>query len=146
MDELWRLLHLLAAGTWLGGLVLLAVVAVVARRRLDEADFRRLMAGAGRGFAITSAVAWTVIAVSGAGMAWPRLHGQLANLGATAWGNLLEAKTGLAALAVALTVAHSYAGARTGSRPWVLASRVLSPVILLLTIAIFWLAVRMTEG
>ena len=139
-------MHLLAAGVWVGGLVLLAVVAVVARRRLDAAGFRQLMSGAGRAFAWTSVAAWTLIAASGAAMAWPRLHGRLGNLAATGWGNLLEAKTGLAALLVALTVAHGYAGSRTESRRWIAASRVLSPVLLLLTVAIFWLAIRMTEG
>lgn len=144
MTEAWLFIHLVAAAYWLGGLVLLAVVAIVARRHLDAAAFRNVMAGAGRAFLAGSVIAWLAIAVSGVAMAASHLH-SLGELRTTSWGNTLETKTSLALLAVALTAAHSVAGARTRSRAWVRASRVLSPMILLVTLAIFYLAVRLSE-
>lgn len=144
MGEVWLFIHLVAAAYWLGGLILLAVVAVVARRHLDAAAFRNLMAGAGRAFLAGSVVAWLAIAVSGAAMATSHLHG-LGELRTTSWGNTLETKTSLALLAVALTAAHSVAGGRNRSPAWVTASRFLSPMILIVTLAIFYLAVRLSE-
>ena len=104
------------------------------------------MARAGRSFAVASGIAWLLIAVSGAAMAWPRLDYSLAALPRTGFGRLLEAKTGLALAAVALTAAHTVAGRRTGSRAAIVASRAISPLLLLVTFGIFWFAVRMTEG
>jgi putative copper export protein len=146
VDEVLRLVHLVAAGVWLGGMTMLAVVAVVAARTLDREAFRLLMGRAGRAFAALSVVAWLALAVSGAAMAWPRLHHSLAELTSTAFGTTLALKTGLAVGVVLLTVAHSLAGRRPGSRASIVASRALSPLILLGTVAIFWLAVRLTEG
>jgi putative copper export protein len=145
VDEAWRLLHLLAAAYWLGGLIMLALLAAVAHRRLDEAAFRAQMSTAGRVFLAGSVVAWALIAVSGVGLATGRLHG-LGQLQSTGWGRTLELKTSLALLAVLLTAGHSIAGSRTSSPSWIAASRVLSPLILLTTVAIFYLAVRLTEG
>jgi len=64
----------------------------------------------------------------------------------TGFGRLLEAKTGLAVAVVALAVAHTVAGRRTGSRVSMLVSRAISPLLFLVTLGIFWFAVRMTEG
>jgi putative copper export protein len=86
-----------------------------------------------------------LIAVSGVGLAAIRLQ-CLGQLQSTGWGRALELKTGLALLAVLLAGVHSAAGSRTSSRRWVAPSRVLSPLILLITVAIFYLAVRLTEG
>jgi len=141
-----RLVHLVAAGVWLGGMTILAVIAVVAARTLDKDAFRLLMSRAGRAFAALSVAAWVALAVSGAAMAWPRLHHSLAELTSTAFGNTLTLKTSLAAGVVLLTVAHSLAGRRAGSRASIVASRLLSPLILLGTLAIFWLAVRLSDG
>ncbi len=135
---------MLAAAYWLGGLVMLAMLAMVAHRVLDLPTFRVLMVSAGRAFLVGSIVAWAVIAVSGVGLAASRLQG-LAQL-QSGWGRTLELKTGLALLAVLLTAVHSVAGSRTSSARWVAASRVLSPLILLITIGIFYLAVRLIEG
>lgn len=146
MDETWRLIHLVAAAYWLGGLLLLAVVAVIALRTLDQPTFRMFMSRAGQAFAISSIIAWLLIAVSGAAMAWPRLGYTLSALPRSTFGRLLEAKTSLALVAVILTGVHSVAGRRTGSRAAVVASRVISPLLFLTTLGIFWLAVRMTEG
>jgi putative copper export protein len=35
LDETWRLIHLVAAAFWLGGMIVLAVVAVIAARSAD---------------------------------------------------------------------------------------------------------------
>ncbi len=146
MDETWRLIHLVAAAFWLGGMIVLAVVAVIAARTLDKPTFGRFMARAGQAFAAGAAVAGVVIAVSGAAMAWPRLGYTLTNLPSTVFGRLLEAKTSLAVLAVTLAVVHALTGRRTDSRMAIVASRTTSLLLFLVTLAIFWLAVRMTEG
>lgn len=144
MDSLWRLAHLVAAAYWLGGLITLALVAVGAGRTLDRANFQAVMARVGRWFAGGALIAGAVLAVTGVAMAGSRLHGW-ADLTATAWGRALLVKTILAVVLVALAVVHSIAGARSAARRWLFASRVLSPVILLVTLAIFYLAVRLTE-
>ncbi len=145
MDAVWRLVHLVAAAYWLGGLVMLGVVAVVARRNLDTASFRRLMAQAGRTFMAGSLLAGAAIAISGVAMAAGRLHG-LGDLTSTAWGRTLLAKTGLVAIVVVLAAAHSRAGSRPENPRWLVASRALTPAILVVTLAVFYLAVRLTES
>jgi putative copper export protein len=146
MDEAWRLIHLVAAAFWLGGMIVLAIVAVIAARTLDRPTFRGLMSRTGRAFAVASVAAWTLIAISGAAMAWPRLGFTLGGLASTSFGRLLEAKTGLAALAVIFTAMHTIAGRHSSSRGALIASRVISPLLFAVTLGIFWLAVRMTEG
>ena len=145
MGEAWRLIHLVAAAYWLGGLIVLALVAVVARRNLEPESFRKVMAGSGRTFLAGSVIAWLAIAVSGVAMASSHLH-NLGELRTTSWGNTLEAKTGLAMVAVSLAAVHSVAGGRHRSAGWVRASRFLSPIILIVTVGIFYLALRLTES
>lgn len=146
MDEAWRLIHLVAAAFWLGGMIFLAVIAVIAARTLDRPAFRRLMSLTGRAFAVGSVVAWTLIGISGVAMAWPRLGFTMSELASTSFGHLLEAKTTLAALLVILTAVHTFTGRRPDSRVAIFASRVISPLLFVVTLGIFWLAVRMTEG
>ena len=143
MDAVWRLIHLVAAAYWLGGLIMLAVFAVIARRSLDDSAFRPLLARAGRAFLVGSLLAGAAIAVSGVALASAHLHG-LGDLRSTDWGRTLETKTSLAILLVILAGLHSFAGSRA-SRTWVVASRVLSPLILVVTLAVFYLAVRLAE-
>jgi putative copper export protein len=69
MDNWFLLLHLVAASFWLGGLILLGIIAVVAARTLDRDDFRLLMSRSGRAFAVGSVIAWSAIAISGAALA-----------------------------------------------------------------------------
>jgi hypothetical protein len=64
----------------------------------------------------------------------------------TDFGRLLETKTSLAVLVVALTGVHSMVGSRTHSRRAIAVSRMVSTLLFLVTLGIFWLAVRMTEG
>lgn len=146
LDETWRLIHLVAAAFWLGGMISLAVIAVIARRTLDRPTFRRLMSQAGRAFLLGSVIAWALIAVSGAAMAWPRLGYSLSALPRTDFGRLLETKTSLALFAVVLTAVHTMTGRRTHSRRAIAVSRVVSLLLFVVTLGIFWLAVRMTEG
>ncbi len=143
MGAVWRLIHLVAAAYWLGGLIMLAVIAVVARGSLEDAAFRSLMARAGRAFLVGSLLAGAAIALSGVAMAATHLH-SLGELRTTDWGRTLETKTSLAILLVVLAGLHSFAGSRA-SRTWVVASRVLSPLILVATLAVFYLAVRLAE-
>jgi putative copper export protein len=140
-EATWRFLHLVAAAYWLGGLLLLAVVAVVAVRSLDQPAYRRLMARVGRSYLAGSLVAWLTLAVTGWIMARERVASAAA-LGSTAWGRTLELKTGLAVAAVILTLAHSWAGSRVSDLA-IRASRILSPLILALTLGIFYLAARL---
>ena len=146
MDEAWRLIHLVAAAFWLGGLIFLAFVAVIAARTLDRPAFRRLMSRTGRAFAVGSVVAWTLIATSGAAMAWPRLGYSLNQLESTSFGHLLEEKTRLMVLLLILTGVHTVASRRTDSKAAIVASRILAPLLFVVTLGIFWFAVRMTEG
>lgn len=145
MDETWRLIHLVAAAFWLGGMIVLAVVAVIAARSLDQLSFRRLMSRTGQAFAIGSAIAWAVIGISGAAMAWPRLGFNLTNLAVTSFGQLLRVKTGLAGLVIVLTAVHALMGRSTRSKAAIIASRLITLLLFILTLGIFWLAVRMTE-
>ena len=142
METLWRVIHLVAAAYWLGGLLTLAIVAVAARRRLEAGAFAAVMASAGRTFMWGALVAGLLLAVSGVAMASAHL-GSAADLTSSAWGRTLLEKTGLVAIAVALTATHSVAGARATSRSWRIASRVLSPAILAVTLGIFYMAARL---
>jgi hypothetical protein len=58
VDEAWRLQHLLTAAYWLGGPIVLAMLALVAHRILDEQALRTLMVSAGHAFSAGSVIAW----------------------------------------------------------------------------------------
>lgn len=140
-----RWVHIVAASFWLGGLITLAVVAITARRTLDHDQFSRFMARAGRAFLTGSVVAWLALGLTGFVMAHAQLHGW-GELQTTPWGRILGAKTALAIGVIVLAGVHSYAGGRTSSPAWIRTSRVLSPLIAALTLVIYYLAVRLTEG
>jgi copper transport protein len=144
MAVLWRWVHLIAAGFWLGGLIMLAIVSLSALRSVDRQTFRLLIRRIGRAFLLGSVIAWALLAVSGLAMADARLS-SIGALAATAYGRTLTAKSVLFVLAIVATVAHTVAGGRSSAMA-VRLSRVLSPVILVLTLAIFYLAVRLTIG
>jgi putative copper export protein len=144
MQDLWRVLHLLAAAYWLGGLIVLALVAVTAARTVEVQTFRVLMAKAGRAFAAGAVLAGVVIAVSGVAMAGNHLN-SLSDLPGTPWGRTLETKTALAFVVVIAAAGHSSAGRRTSSPSALLVARILSLLILALTLGIFYLAVRLTS-
>lgn len=144
METLWRWLHLVAAAFWLGGLVMLAIVTMSAVRSMDRPTFRALLRRVGRAFFAGSVIAWAVLTLSGVAMASSHLR-SLGDLAATGYGRTLALKSFLFALVIIGTIAHTIAGASTSPRA-VRLSRVLSPLILLLTLAIFFLAVRLTVG
>jgi putative copper export protein len=141
MDVFWRWLHLVAASFWLGGLIMLAIVTMSARSLLDRPTFRTLIGRLGRAFLAGSVIAWALLGLSGLGLAASRLH-SVRDLPSTGFGRTLTAKTALFLLAIAATVAHSIAGGRT-SAVAVRLSRGLTPLILLVTLAIFYLAARL---
>ena len=144
MSTFWLWLHLLAAAFWLGGLVMLAIVTMSALRVVDRGTFRQLIRRVGRAFLVGSVIAWAVLAISGISMAVARVH-SVNDLTGTSFGRTLSIKTGLFLLAILATIAHTWSGGRDSAGA-IRLSRVLSPVILLLTLAIFYLAVRLAEG
>jgi copper transport protein len=143
MDATWRFGHLVAAAYWLGGLIALAIVALVARRTLPPDRFGFLMRRAGRTFAVGAVVAGLVLAASGIALARGRLPSWEA-LTTTPWGRTLALKTILAVVVTLLALVHSWMGSRT-ERFAVLVSRALSPAILLVTLAVFYLAARLAR-
>lgn len=124
-------LHLLGAALWLGGLVTLAVVVLVALRTLPRDQFRALIRRAGWAFAILSAVAWVLIGASGLALAF--------QLG---WPDVVRAKTVLAAAVLVATALHVALGRMTASRAAVSTSRALALLVFVGTLAIFWLGVQ----
>lgn len=144
MGIFWRWLHLVAAGFWLGGLIMLAIVTMSALAIVDRPTFRELIRRVGRAFLLGSLIAWVLLALSGIAMATTRLRSTGALLD-TAYGRTLSLKSVLFVLVILATVAHTVAGGRS-SPAAVRTSRVLSPVILLLTLAIFYLAARLPSG
>jgi putative copper export protein len=144
MDTIWPWLHLIAAAYWLGGLIMLAIVTMSAIRTLERTAFRALIRRVGRAFFAGSLIAWAVLAVSGVAMATARLH-SIGDLTASAYGRTLALKSSLFVLVIIATIAHTVAGGRASPGTLRL-SRVLSPLILLFTLAIFFLAVRLASG
>ena len=144
MEIVWRWLHLVAAGFWLGGLIMLAIVTMSAIRVVDRPTFRVLIRRVGRAFLLGSLIAWAVLALSGFAMATTRLRSIGASLDTT-YGRTLSLKSILFIVVIVATIAHTVAGGRSTAAA-IRASRILSPVILLLTLAIFYLAVRLPSG
>jgi uncharacterized protein len=142
-DVALRFVHLVAAAYWLGGLIVLTIVAVAAARSLDRPAFRRLMSRVGRAYLVGSLGAWLLLAITGVAMASERVP-TIGALGSTPWGRTLALKSGFAVAAVILTLVHSWAGRRSSARP-IVASRFLSPIILVFTLAIFYLASRLAD-
>ena len=134
-------LHLVAAAFWLGGLILLAVVVVVGLRTLDREAFRRLIRGTGRAFAVGSAFAWALLALTGFLLARQHLD-SVAQLTTTSFGRRLTVKIGLAGIALVAAAAHTITG-RSRSRPVLVASRVLALVTFLATVAVYYQATQL---
>lgn len=132
MSDLLVFLHLVGAAFWLGGLVTLAAVIVVAHRTLEREEFRLLVRRAGWTFAGISAVAWLLLAVSGVTRAFQR-----------GWPSMAVTKAILGAIVLAAAVAHVLSGRRRDSRALLVVSRSLSLLIFGATLALFWLGVRL---
>ena len=106
MDLAIRSLHLIAAAIWAGGLVMLAIVAGVARAKLGEAERIELFRALGKRFLVVSLAAAAVLALTGAQMAADRLP-SWGSLTDTEWGRLILAKTILFAVALTLALVHA---------------------------------------
>ncbi len=89
--------------------MVLAVVATTAARTLPADSFRLLMARVGRAYPAGALAGWLVIGVSGPMLARARAD-SIAALSQSAWGRMLELKTGLAVAAVLVTLGHGWAG------------------------------------
>lgn len=104
-----RWLHLLAAITWIGGMLFIALVLVPVTRRLDDAALRtRLVHEAGLRFRAIGWVALGLLLITGLGNLW--LHPWLLGVPRFHW------KVGLVVLALILSVLHDFVlGPRAGA-------------------------------
>lgn len=134
MDGFLDFVHLLGAAVWLGGLVMLALVILVAYRALEREAFRTLVPRAGWAFAWLSAGAWLLLAASGLTLAVRR-----------GWPFLAVVKAVLGGTVIIAAAAHIFAGRRRGSRPLVMLSRTLALLIFAATLALYWLGVQLAR-
>ena len=104
-----RWLHVVAAMTWIGGMLFIALVLVPVTRRLEDAALRtRLVHTIGLRFRTVGWIAIAVLVATGLGNLW---H-EPALLGATR----LHAKLGLVAFAIVLSAVHDFdLGPRAGA-------------------------------
>lgn len=103
-----RTLHVLAAVTWVGGMIFIALVLVPVTRRLDDPALRaRLVHQVGVRFRTVGWIALGLLVLTGLGNLWQRPY----LLGAPR----LHWKLGLVALALILSVLHDFVlGPRAG--------------------------------
>jgi copper transport protein len=94
------LLHLISAGLWGGGSLLLAAVLWNLRKHLDRAQFRQVLIAHVPRFSAVAIAAWILLIVSGAYAAWLQI-GNLDAARATAYGNAFLLKVGIAAVLLA---------------------------------------------
>jgi uncharacterized membrane protein len=107
---LLRWIHVLAAATWIGGMLFIALVLVPVTRRLDDAALRtRLIRDTGRRFRTVGWIALGLLVLTGIGNLWlhpiflrsPRFHAKLA----------------LVLLALVLSVVHDFVLGPRAGRP-----------------------------
>lgn len=124
-------LHLVGAAVWLGGLVTLAMAALIALRSLPRELSRAFVRRAAWGFAALSGVAWLLVGASG-----------LALAERSGWPALVRAKAFLGGALLVATVLHVVTGRLATSRLATVTSRTLALLVFLGTLAIFWLGVQ----
>ncbi len=134
MGDFLVFVHLLGAAAWLGGLVTLALVILVAYRELEREAFRALVRKAGWAFALLSAASWLLLAGSGLALAFQR-----------GWPSLAVAKAALGGGVLLASAAHVLSGRRRESRRFVVLSRTLSVLIFGATLALYWLGVQLAD-
>jgi len=104
---------------------------LIALRTLPRALFRVFARRAGWAFAVLSTVSWLLIGTSGILMAEQ-----------VGWTAPVRIKTVLAGLVLVATALHVVTGRLTASRLAVVTSRTLALLVVLATLAIFWLGVQ----
>lgn len=126
-----RFVHLVAAATWTGGLIVLAALVVALRRAGAE---RALLQATARQF---GRVSWVAMVVAlGTGVAQVELLGW-------SWSyERLHLKLGLVALTVALAAWHQRTAARSSPR----ARGIVQLLILLASLAVYGAAVTLRGG
>jgi putative copper resistance protein D len=104
-DTVIRSLHLIAAGTWAGGLIFLTVAVAVVRRSAPPESRIDLLRALGRAFAVGGGLALLVVIATGTDMttdrdAWDHLTD-------TTYGKTLLGKLILVGVVIGLTLLHS---------------------------------------
>lgn len=103
-----RWIHLLAAITWVGGTIFVAVVLTpLLRRELPRQERMKLVSMVGRRFNTVGWIALSVLLTTGLYNSWLRLR-VFEGLYTSTYGYILLAKLILVAIVVALTWHHSY--------------------------------------
>jgi putative copper export protein len=118
--------HLVAAATWLGGLIVLAFLVQAVRTHTDDREILRVMA---RRFGVVSWTAFAVAIVTGIWM--------YTDIGLP-WRDF-EMKGGLIVLAFVLALAHQLTARRTSAA----VRGILQVAILVVSLGIFWAAVTL---
>ena len=161
MISIWvlvRWLHLLAAITWIGGMIFIVLVVLPVVRPMLRADDRALLIGRiGTRYGVVSVVALITLLITGY-FNGERRDVDWADLTATGYGKRLLIKLLLVGLIIVVTIVHSWYGNRIVSlaelpaeekeRPDVvskrrqlhIASGMLSAVNLALNLLVIWLA------
>jgi copper resistance protein D len=99
-------LHLLAAGAWIGSLPPLAML-LAAARRTKEPGWKNIVSGAIRRFSLLGMASVGVLLATGIVNTWYEV-GSFANLVATAYGRLIVLKVGLFAAMVAIAAVNRF--------------------------------------
>lgn len=110
MSLLVRWLHVMAAITWIGGMLFIALVLVPVTRRVGDPTLRtRLVQEAGRRFRTVGWIALGLLLLSGLGNLWFRPY--LLGVGRFQW------KLGLVVLALVLSAVHDFVLGPRAGRP-----------------------------
>jgi len=105
-----RWLHVMAAITWIGGMLFIALVLVPVTRRVSDPALRtRLVQEAGRRFRTVGWIALGLLLLSGLGNLWFRPY--LLGVGRFQW------KLGLVVLALVLSAVHDFVLGPRAGRP-----------------------------
>ena len=140
LASIW--LHVLAAMTWVGGMVLFVVAVMPYFRARPEAEKSAFLEWFGPRFRVTSWVCFAVLAVTGTFNLWAR-GVRLDDLLRSEWwttgfGRAFAAKLVLVAIALAISVSHEHT---TPAR-----ARLLGRALLLVALAIVGAAVSLVRA
>lgn len=156
-DDVWtlvRFLHVLAAASWVGGMIVLGAVAVPAARSAgDRTAARRVITSAARRFGAIGALAFAVLIATGLALIDHRGIA-LGDLGDSDYGRRVIAKIGLLAAMGVVTLVHAlWQGPRVrraeeqgdpaAARRWRLLGAAFDGFLLLAALATLWLAVSL---